>query len=574
MNTVDEIKARLDTLAYIQQYVPLKKAGKNWKGICPFHSEKTPSFTVDAERGTWRCYGACTEGGDVIAFAMKRNGWSFGETLVELGRLTGVEVKRHSPASAAQEARLDNLRGLMKAAAEYYQSQLPADHAFMAARGIDEVSTKLYGLGLSPEGFQNLVTHLHELGYTDEALVEAGVVAKTDKGRIYDRLRHRIIFPIWDERGRVVALAGRAINADDNPKYMNTAESPLFAKSKLLYGFHLARTAIRDTGIAVVVEGYMDVISAHQAGFANVVAQMGTALTDQQVALLPQDTTIVLALDGDAAGQEATNRQLERLVRLHRDLRILALPEGNDPDDIIRRDPDEWARLVDEAPPVGEYIIDQYTHDVSSRMSIEDRWARAKAAIPLLVFCEVDVIRREYIQRLALKLHFKPESLLAVAPESPRSLTQFQDAPPPPAEPSNPVELALICTLVHRPALYDEMVQALDKLGVPPLEPTDFEDVRAQIILRAFLDARRERPGDIKGHLASTLEGELFDQITDESVVTKRRFMQFVARQRGQSIQNEIEGMDASAGLADIMARTKQRTALQQWERELQNIRH
>lgn len=564
MSIVDEIKARLDTLTYIQQYVPLKKAGKHWKGCCPFHSEKSPSFMVDAERGTWRCYGACAEGGDLIAFAMKRNGWSFVDALEELSKRAGVEFKRQSPQSAAAAAHHDHLRGLLQAAAAFYAGRVALTN-FAQERGLTDETVAAFELGMAHADWRLLSDHLLSLGYSEDALVEAGVARKSEKGRVYDTLRNRIIFPIWDERGRVAAFAGRAIDPGDNPKYLNTPESPLFAKSRLLYGLHRARAAIRDTGMVVVVEGYMDVISAHQAGFTNVVAQMGTALSETQLKLIAQDVTIVLALDGDAAGQEAANRQLERLVKLHRNLRILALPEGEDPDDIIRRDPDAWRSLVADAPTAGEYIIQLHTQDVTPRMSIEDRWARAKAAIPLLVFCEVDVVRREYMQRLAMRLYFKADALLHFKADA---LMQLQDAPPPPAEPSSPVEMAIICTLVHRPALYDELTEALVKLGVPALQPADFEDVRAQIVFRAFLDARRDWPGDPKGHLFATLEPELAEQLPADGVVTRRRFMQFISRQRQQIIQQEIEGMETSP-LADIMTRSQQRVRLQQWEREL-----
>lgn len=464
MSTAEEIKARLDIVQYIGQFVPLKKAGRYYKACCPFHHEKTPSFVVNADHQTWRCFGACAEGGDVFSFAMKRHGWSFAEALQELGRQTGVEVHQRSPAEQQRDAALDQLRGLLLTSAEIYHQHLlnPDDEAAAQVlryarekRGLSEETIRKFMIGYAPPGWQNMVEYLTQLGYNAEQMMEAGIARKSETGRVYDTFRNRLMIPIRDERGRVVGFGARALDADDNPKYLNSPQTPVFDKSRLLFGLDMARTAIRDTETAVIVEGYMDAVQAHQAGYTNVIAQMGTAMTEAQLKLIAPRYAkkIILALDADAAGQSATLRSLEvarqtlsqdYAGRLAVDVRILQIPGAKDPDDLIRETPDEWELLVANAVPVAEYVIRMETEGLSPQATIQEREAIARRLLPLLLASENNLYRDENVQKLALRLRIAEHHLLALAQEqrkidsahppqrSARERTAGADEPPQP----------------------------------------------------------------------------------------------------------------------------------------------
>ena len=373
MSVADEIKSRIDIVSYIQQHVPLKKAGRYYKANCPFHGEKTPSFIVNPDTQSWRCFGSCAEGGDLFTFAQKHHGWSFREALEELGRQAGVEVRRQSDEQRQQAARADVLRGLLQAATDWYQARLWDTPQVLnyarERRGFADETLRITALGHAPEGWQHLREHLRQLDYSDEDLLDAGLARRNDNGRIYDYFRNRLLIPIRDERGRVVGFGARALSDEDEPKYLNSPQSTVFNKSRLLYGLDRARRAIRNESAAVIVEGYMDVIQAHQAGHMNVVAQMGTSLTEPQLRLLTPRLAqkVVLALDADSAGQNATMRSLEVARqtlqadysgRLALDIRVLQLPGSKDPDDLIRADAARWPQLVKDATPVADYVIE------------------------------------------------------------------------------------------------------------------------------------------------------------------------------------------------------------------------
>lgn len=459
MSVADEIKSKLDIVGYIQQYVPLKRAGRTWKAPCPFHAEKTPSFAVDPDRQSWRCYGACSDGGDIISFAMKRNGWSFNEALEELGKLAGVEVRKQTPEQRAQYERLDHLRGLLQSAADaFHELLLRTDDAGAVAaltyarekRGFSDETIKRFGIGYAPPGFQNMLELLKLLGYTEEQIIETGMAVRNDKGRVYDRFRNRLVIPIRDERGRVTGFGARALDPEDTPKYLNSPQTVLFDKSQTLFGLDVAKKAIGDTGTAVIVEGYMDAIQAHQASFNNVVAQMGTALTETQLKLIAPRWAkkIILALDSDAAGQNATLRSLEVARqtlqadysgRLAVDMRVLHIPDAKDPDDLIRETPERWAALVEGATPVADYVIDAEIHVLPANSSLQEREAAARRLLPILLASENNLYNKSNLQKLALRLRIPERDLLAWADEQ---LKIQKAAPPkkaaPPNEPSTP----------------------------------------------------------------------------------------------------------------------------------------
>ena len=344
MTVVDDVKQRVDIVEVVGQYVQLLKAGRNFRALCPFHSERTPSFFVSPERQSWHCFGACGIGGDVLSFVMKKEGVEFGEALRLLAERAGVRLpeRREEETAAWERSRQAN-----EAAAQFFHHALLNSEAgqggkrYLEERGLDLKTMQAFQLGFSPPGWDNLCRYLRERGFRDEELLAAGLATAGDRG-LRDLFRQRIIFPIADQRGRVVGFGGRAFapkgEEEAQPKYLNTPQTPLFDKGSLLYALDRAQEEIRRQGSAVIVEGYMDAIAAHQHGFSNVVASMGTALTERQVRLMKRFTRdVVLALDADTAGQEATLRAVEYQQLLGRDIRVVILPEGRDPDQEIGR---------------------------------------------------------------------------------------------------------------------------------------------------------------------------------------------------------------------------------------------
>lgn len=439
MSVTDEIKARIDLVSYVQRYVPtLKKAGRNHKACCPFHNEKSPSFIVNPERQTWHCFGACSEGGDLFTFAQKANGWDFKEALRELAAEAGLQLRAQTPEQKSESDRLDALRGLVNTAAESFQRRLfEGDAASVLgyvreARGLSDETIREFQLGYAPESWDWLLNSLRRLGYRDEDIVDVGLAVRSEKGRIYDRFRNRLMIPIRDERGRVVGFGGRALGLGDNAKYINSPQSALFDKSRLLFGLDMGRRAIRETGTAVVVEGYMDVIQAHQAGYRNVVAQMGTAMTAPQIQLLEQPGAkkIVISLDADAAGLSAARRSLDRAenseLNVKRetlspiynrqfsiDIRVVTIPSGKDPDDFIRETPDGWQTLVSEAIELSDFVIETAMADLPQAPSLQEKLGVAEAVWPLLRLSENNIYREENIQKLSRRLRIDERDLMS-----------------------------------------------------------------------------------------------------------------------------------------------------------------
>lgn len=468
MSVVDDIKNRLDIVSYIQQTVPLKKAGRYYKACCPFHAEKTPSFIVNPETQTWRCFGACAEGGDVFSFAMKLHGWSFSEALHELGRQVGVEVRPRTPRQQATDAHLERLRSLLQTAAEFFHARLwdnpgPLDYA-RRKRGFSDATLAAYGIGYAPDSWTALHDYLSALGYDDDVTIEAGLARRSEGGRVYDYFRHRLMIPIRDERGRVIGFGARALDSDDTPKYLNSPQTPLFDKSRTLFGLDAAKRAIRDSETAVIVEGYMDAIQAHQAGFHNVVAQMGTALTEAQLKLIAPRwaSRVILALDSDAAGQSATMRSLEvaraalqadYTGRLKVELRVLQLPDTKDPDDLIRESPERWQALVEAAVPVADYVIDAEIASLPPDAGAQQVESLARRLLPILLASDNSHYARENVQKLALRLvKLKHERRLTTLAVNERDLLAWaaeqQRAQPPrplsvPLAPAEPSERAI-----------------------------------------------------------------------------------------------------------------------------------
>jgi DNA primase len=359
-DTVQEIKDRLSVADIISPYVKLRRAGRSMVGLCPFHKEKTPSFHVSPERGTWHCFG-CGLGGDGFSFIEKIEGVDFKGALKMLAEKAGVQIEEYRGNREVVEKR-DRLRALMARVAEWYAGQLPgsAAEAYAKKRGLSDETIKEWGLGFAPDAWRALLEAMGAEGYAAQELLAAGLVKEADgkPGTYYDRFRNRLLFPIRDTAGRVVAFTGRALASDEQAKYLNSPETDLYHKSDILFGLDRARDAIRTRGFTLLAEGQMDVLHCHQAGFGNAVALSGTALTEAHLALMKRfSDNLMLVLDADAAGQKATARSAE--LALWQGLRVKAarLAGGKDPADLISEDPALFKERIVAAQPIVEFFL-------------------------------------------------------------------------------------------------------------------------------------------------------------------------------------------------------------------------
>jgi DNA primase len=526
MTVADEVKARLDIIDVISEHVTLRKAGRNYKGLCPFHSENTPSFFVFPETQTWHCFGACNTGGDVFTFVMKQGHLDFSEALQALAERAGVQLRQIEQTDTEQQKHLQKLADINAAAAAYYHEALvraptgEGARAYAARRGLNAETIQRFQLGFAPDDWRALSNHLLQRGYQREDLFEGGLIIARDDGGYYDRFRGRFMIPIRDPRGRVVGFGGRILDTGE-PKYLNSPQTPLFNKSYILFGLDLAKGAIRAKGYVVIVEGYMDVLQAHQAGFGNVIATMGTALTEHQLDTLKRMTKrYVLALDPDLAGDQGTLRglavarqALDRQTvpvptangwiryesRLDADIRIMTLPPGRDPDDLIRDTPELWEPLVEAAIPVVDYYFQVATQDLDLKS------ARGKSEIvrrlgPVLSEIRDQVEKTHYVQKLARLIHVDEGVVRSQLGITGQRQARRRPAGPATAEvpepetwtaTSQPVTFALeehCLAVLFRCPSYLERVNALLKgLELEPLQDEDLERIENRMLFNAWV---------------------------------------------------------------------------------------
>ncbi len=374
MDDVQAIKDRLDIVEFINEYVPLKQAGANWKAPCPFHGEKTPSFMVSREKQIWHCFG-CGKGGDLFAFMEEMEGMTFVEALNVLAQRAGVELSRKARSSQDSADKKGRLREVLEYSTKFFQfvlekadaSQVARD--YLERRGVNAETQQAFALGYVPDGSWTALTDFltKKKGFGVEECIAAGVSKRSDKGRVYDTFRGRVMFPLWDVHGAVVGYTGRLLEEQEGVgKYVNTPQTALFDKSRVVYALHKAKQAAKTAGYFVVVEGQMDVIAAHQAGMTNVVAASGTALTADHIRLLKRYAPeLRMAFDNDTAGERAAKRGIDLAIEAGLEVKVITIPEGagDDPDDCIQQDPAVWEKAVEDAQPVFEYYITRYVTD-------------------------------------------------------------------------------------------------------------------------------------------------------------------------------------------------------------------
>ncbi len=487
MSAIDEVKSRVDIVELVGGYVNLLRSGGSFKANCPFHQERTPSFYVFPDRQSWRCFGACAEGGDALSFIMKAEGLEFRDALRRLAERVGVTLETRQQSGVSAE-----LFAINDAALLFYRQQLATPEAafvrdYLANRGLAERTIQTFELGYSPPRDNRLLAHLDALGFAPPRVVVAGLARETDDARYYDLFRGRLMIPIRDWSGRLAGFGSRALDDSDAAKYINTPRTAVFDKSAILYAMHLAKEPVRQQG-AVIVEGYMDAIMAHQNGYDNVVASMGTALTEQQVAQVRRLTgKVTMALDGDAAGRNATLRSLESSWGVfqrraaqseHRagqsllqppqtlDLLIAELPPGQDPDDIIRESPDAWPDFLAQASPLFDYLLDT----LKARADLSTPDGRSWVARMMLRFVAQipDAVKRDFhLETLSTQLGVSLDTLHAELPAARQSgeprrgrpapnRVDDDNAPLPPRSGDINEETLLALVLQHEPELVPE----------------------------------------------------------------------------------------------------------------------
>jgi len=478
----DDIKSKIDLVDLVSNYVPLQKSGRSFKGICPFHAEKTPSFFVFPERQTWRCFGACATGGDIFNFVMQSENLSFVEALRNLSHQAGIPLQ-----SSRKVSEHEHLYGINQIASNFFQRRLSSSlsvsaQKYLEDRGFTSETIDSFLLGFSPTDGQSLMNYMISNGYTTEQLATVGLITSANNGEYQDLFRGRLMFPIKNLDGKIAGFGGRSLG-DIQPKYVNSPTTPIFDKGRILYSFDLAKESIKSDGV-VIVEGYTDVIMAHQNKFTNVVCPMGTALTSYQTAILTKIAPqVTLAMDPDTAGQEATFRSLQSSWRIFQrqvirmrdtesgkstedgslyfrnkvpDLKVASLPSSKDPAELIRDNPDIWSEIVSKALPVMDYL----GSIISSRIDLSTAEGKSQGAeifSHFIVALDNPIAQDHELQKLSSLLSVSRD-VLEASLGKPWAARRTKTANRPKASPSpfskldhDPLEQYCISLLLHFP---------------------------------------------------------------------------------------------------------------------------
>jgi len=562
MSTVDEVKSKIDIVDLVAEAgVKLRHAGKNYTGFCPFHDNKhTPAFVVWPESGTWRCFGQCNEGGDIFKFVMKREGLDFKDALQKLADRAGVKVESLQREAPQVKEAHEHLRKLLEDTVIFYRTHLFNNTEILTylreKRGLTDATIETFGLGYAPAGYDNLLKHFVPKGYSEKDLIDAGMLSVRESDdtrntqhatRIYDKFRNRIMFPIRDENGKMAGFGARIVDPNDpstgsgqaSPKFLNSPETPIFTKGKILYGLDRARKPIRAADQAVIVEGYLDVIALHQAGYENVVSPMGTALTEDQLRLLKKfSKNIVMALDPDIAGQKAIVRGLDAArqsmdrenelffdprgflrheARLNANIKVVVLPDDLDPDELIARDKNEWAKLVEKAQPIVLHVMST----ISAGRDLSDRKIKneiASQVLPLIQDLPDPIERDTYIQKLARLIQVDESVLIGtqapgpVVRRKPRAAagqSQKADLSVVAVNPTLMIENYCLGVLFRKPELLYRLDRKLEESHLSALAVDDFGYTDHQLLFgvvrRAVEQDEKDHHHYVMSHLPETI---------------------------------------------------------------------
>jgi DNA primase len=495
---IDDLKRQADIVRIVQDYVSLKKKGSNWMACCPFHKEKTASFSVSPAKEIFYCFG-CHKGGSVFNFVMEMERVAFPEAIKIVAEKSGVPLPKLIDDSRfeSRQRESDQVIELNQWALVWWEDQLQskspqaqAARAYLEQRGITEETQKTFRLGFAPESWDALSTHLRQKGASQDQLEKSGLVVKKDEGGSYDRFRGRLMFPVIDPQGRAIAFGGRTLDPQGEPKYLNSPETAAYVKGRHLYGLNLSRDEIRRQGFAILVEGYLDLIVPYQIGVRNVVASLGTALTPEQVKLIARFARkVVVNYDGDRAGVQAAKRAIETILAEDLEVKVLVLPDNADPDDFIRQyGAIEYQKRRGEAQPHIQFVIDQAVRDRNLH-SPADKAAAVEEALPFVRAVRSRIQKREYFDITMDALRVQPEQRrelwqrIRSGASTDAASVQAIDKRSPLSRPTVAEERLLELLLANK---------ELRKIILPRLEAADYENLASAPVFRALISLDTE----------------------------------------------------------------------------------
>ncbi|WP_447737178.1 DNA primase [Rhodanobacter soli] len=558
---IDELLARVDIVDVIERRVPLKKAGREWTACCPFHNERTPSFYVSPAKQFFHCFG-CGAHGSAVKFLMDYERLEFPDAVEELAQTVGLTVPREGGRDERPREDKTDLYALLDAAALWYEGELPRNpdaQAYCRKRGLDAETIKRFRLGWAPAGYDGVIKALGNTPRRMELLNEAGMVASSERGSKYDRFRERLMFPILDRRGRVIAFGGRVLSSEQSPKYLNSPETPLFHKGRELFALWQVKQANANLARIVVVEGYMDVIALHQAGLPIAVATLGTATTPEHTEVLFRAAPdVVFCFDGDRAGRAAAWKALESALPRLRDGRqayFLFLPDGEDPDSLVRKEGREgFEKRIKEAMPLSDYFFNELSHDVDMA-SLDGRARLAERARPLIAKLPDGAFRDLMAQELEKRSGAR--AMLQADPATHRAVQR-------PTAVQRSLVRSAISLLLGQPGLADQVEKPyrflrLDKPGVDLLaELLDIARARPGINSATLVEHFAERPEypSLQKLMAAISVGELESQRTE--------FFDALARMEDQAVTQRRDALTAKSreGALDSAEKTELRELL------------
>jgi DNA primase len=568
----DRVKQQADIVRVVGAYVQLKKAGQNFRGLCPFHSEKTPSFNVHPARQIYHCFG-CNKGGDVFSFVMEMEKCEFPEAIRVVAEKCGISIpqpKERSPEERRENQQRAVLTEMHREAQTFFVKQLQgtlegkAARAYLEDRGMDKATMDRFGIGYAPSGGDLLLRHFKSK-YSDKLLVESGLISRGENGRMFDRFRRRITFPISNESGKIVAFGCRALG-DDMPKYLNSPETPIYSKSNVLYHLDRAKEALRRSDFAVLVEGYMDAIAVARAGISNVVASCGTSLAEPQIKLLGRFThRVIVNYDPDTAGQTATERSIALLLEQDFEVRVLALPGKADPDKFIREQGTEaYIKLLKEAPPYVDYLIAR-----ARQMDLSTGEGKLRAVNFLLPYVQKipnRILRSEWATRIAQQLRLEePVLRAALSKAAAERRSEVKTQPQLIGRSAKPVERRLIRMLAEAESFRRELAQRIQQDQL-------YQGLETQKVFAALVLANLSNHADTiqAAEIAATLEDRdrrllyeiLFEESSELTWEEAESCLEALHRRRAErelaDVQRSIEANPAGPHLRNLLERKQQ----------------
>lgn len=569
-NLNEEIKKKVDIIEFIGSYMTLKKAGRNFKGNCPFHQEKTPSFVVSPERQIWHCFGSCGDGGDVIKFLMKWDNITYLEAIKEFAEKLGLPMKEFNLQDTNVKLR-ERLFSANRHAANFYTYMLSKSpygekaREYLEKRGIHKEIAHKFELGYAPSSWDSLLRYMESKKFSQKELIEAGLVLRSEKGSVYDRFRGRLMFPLKDVKENIVGFSGRSLNPDEKTaKYVNTPETFIYHKRETLFGIHIAKEAVKKEKCIILVEGEFDMITPYQYGIENIVAIKGSAVTREQLMLIKRYTNrVYLALDADAAGEEAIKRGIEEAEHLEFELGVIVFDFAKDPDEAVRADLVKFKKAVSEPIPVYDYVIDFYRKkfpddDAFSKKNI------GEAVAPFFTYINNPIVESHYVKKLAAILEVSEESIRSLLRKKSykkvSSTANFKKIQVSQVNREDVVQKYFLSSLLQ----YEAKKVLLDKL-TPLLSPDDFSFPAYQKLYQQMYEKREifELP-DINTFALSlpdelkTVFDELYLYASADVEISEHNIGQLAYEIKERALKRKIQtglGQESSQSNEDTLSR-------------------